>query len=246
MFFIERIFRFIWFATVMTYRTIKAFIGCLFLKNKNDFFFSEMKKWANEVLKSMETEVVVRGTENISPDETYIFIANHTGYIDIPILVKAIPDNIHFMYRKSLEKIPMLGLALKTSPFIPIVRENNKNAMKGVEKAVESLQNSGSIILFPEGTRSKNGELLPFKRGAFLIASKSQKTIIPITVVGVEKIFPSDKKFYFRKGKIIVTINPPIEKLSDERNQLMQQINSLEAFYQEQIKFVKIEVENVK
>jgi len=225
---------------VMSYSAIKVFVCSFFLKDKNSFFFKEMSKWASGILRATGTEVVVRGAENIAPNETYIYVANHTNYIDIPILVKAIPDKIHFMYRASLQKVPMLGLALKTSPFIPIVRENNKNAMDGINKAVASLNNSGSVILFPEGTRSKTGELAPFKRGAFLIASKSNKKIIPVSIVGVEKICPPDKNLHFNKGQVIVTINKPIESLSEERNELSQQINSLHAFISEQIHTVQV------
>jgi 1-acyl-sn-glycerol-3-phosphate acyltransferase len=241
MFFIERIFRFFWFATVMSYRAIKVFICSFFVKDKSSFFFKEMDKWANGILRATGTEVIVRGMKNIAPNETYIYIANHTNYIDIPILVKAIPDKIHFMYRASLQKVPMLGIALKTSPFIPLVPENSKNAMAGINRAISSLNDSGSVILFPEGTRSKTGELAPFKRGAFLIASKSNKKIIPVSVVGVEKICPPNKNLQFNKGRVIVTINKPIESLSEERNELSQQINSLHAFINEQINSTRIE-----
>ena len=220
---------------VMSYRAIKVFVVSIFVKNNADFFFREMSKWANGMLNATDTEVVVRGVENIEPSETYIYIANHVNYIDIPILVKAIPDKIHFMYRESLRKVPMLGIALKTSPFIPVIRESNKNAMEGINMAVESLNNSGSVILFPEGTRSKTGQLASFKRGAFLIAAKSNKKIIPVSIVGVEKVFPPNKKIYFSKGTVIVTINKPIELFAEERNELTQQINTLHTFLAEQI-----------
>jgi len=135
-------------------------------------------------------EVIVTGTENLSKDENYIYIANHTNLIDIPILVKALQnDNINFMYRQSLQKIPMLGLALKISPFIPIVRESSKNAMQSVEQASNTLLNA-SVIMFPEGTRNYTGEVAKFKRGAFLLAQISKKKIVPISISGVEKITP--------------------------------------------------------
>ena len=225
----------------MSYRAIKVFIVSFFLKNKSDFFFKEMSKWANSMLNATDTEVVVRGVENINPNETYIYIVNHVNYIDIPILVKAIPDKIHFMYRESLRKVPMLGIALKTSPFIPIIRGDNKNALDGINKAVESLNNSGSVILFPEGTRSKTGKLAPFKRGAFFIAAKSNKKIIPISIVGVEKIFPPEKMIHFNKGTVVVTINQSIELVAENRNELTKQINALHTLINEQINSTQTE-----
>jgi 1-acyl-sn-glycerol-3-phosphate acyltransferase len=139
------------------------------------------------------TKVVVSGIENIDENEKYIYIANHTNLIDIPIAVKALQhDNINFVYRESLQKVPMLGLALRKSPFIPIVRENSKNAMASVEKANNILKNA-SVIMFPEGTRSYTGETGKFKRGAFLLATMSNKKIVPISIAGVELITPSTK-----------------------------------------------------
>jgi len=96
------------------------------------------------------------------------------------------------MYRKSLQKVPVLGLALKISPCIPIIREDSINAMSSVEKAKNSLSNT-SVILFPEGTRNYTGIVGHFKRGAFLLAQKSNKKIVPISICGVEKIAPPQK-----------------------------------------------------
>jgi 1-acyl-sn-glycerol-3-phosphate acyltransferase len=114
----------------------------------------------------------------------------------------------------------MLGLALKTSPFIPIVREKGKNSMAGIDKATEILKDSGSVILFPEGTRSKNGTIAKFKRGAFLIASKSKKKIVPVTVDGVERIMPQHQKIQLEKGTVYVTINKPIDYIPQDKTQL--------------------------
>jgi len=211
-------------ALITTFRAIKVVLRGIVNKQKGDYFYEEMKKWANELLKIMEIEVIVKGTENIN-ENNYIYLCNHTNYIDIPILIKALAaDKINFVYRKSLQKVPMLGFALKHSPFIPISRENiSKTSISQANKTL----NSGSIIIFPEGTRSKTGDINVFKRGAFSIAVLSKKSIVPIAISGVEKVTPPDKKLKINKGKIIVEICPPIKELPEEKEQLLKIISDM-------------------
>lgn len=233
---IKRSFRLTCAIATIIYRTITVLIKMKFADNPKDIFSKEMKIWAKNTLKHLKINVQVQGCENISENETYIYIANHTNLIDIPILVEAIPDNIHFMYKQSLQKVPVLGTALKASPFVPIVRENNKNAMNGINKSIEALQNTGSVIVFPEGTRSKTGELATFKRGAFAIASKSNKKIVPISIKGVEKIMPPNNNWRINKGTVRVIINKPIEKLPEERNEQIRIINEIHSLIEQQLK----------
>jgi 1-acyl-sn-glycerol-3-phosphate acyltransferase len=211
-----------------------------FSNNFTDFFFKEMKLWGKKIVEISEIELEIEGIENLSENEKYIFVANHTNLLDIPVLIEAIPQNIHFMYKSSLQKVPMLGMALKISPFIPLIRENNKNAMSGIENATKLLDKSGSVIIFPEGSRSETGELAQFKRGAFLIASKSNKKIVPVSIIGIEKILPKNQKFRINKGKVLVIINKAIEKIPENRTEMMNFINNLNDFMKNQIENRKI------
>ena len=220
------------------YRTIKVITRGLINKSKGNYFYEEMKKWANELLHSTGTQIIVNGLENICnnsknvDDEKYIYISNHTNLLDIPILIKALAhDKINFMYRKSLQKVPVLGFALKYSPFISIVRENIKKT--NMELANNILQNAGSVVIFPEGTRSRTGKITKFKRGAFTLASLSNKKIVPICISGVENITPPNKTFKINKGKVIVQIGQPITKLPTERNELLKVIEQIEMLFAE-------------
>jgi 1-acyl-sn-glycerol-3-phosphate acyltransferase len=224
---------------IVTKRATRAFFKSTILKKDINHFFYEFEKWADDLLVATRTQVIVKGLENINLDEKYIYIANHTNYLDIPILVQAIPDRIHFVYRQSLQKIPMLGLALKASPFIPIVREKGKNSMAGIDKATEILSKSGSVILFPEGTRSKNGEIAKFKRGAFLIASKSKKKIVPVTIDGVERVMPQNQKIQLDTGIVYVTINKPIDNIPEDKTQLSVLMEEIRQQMIEQKKHIK-------
>lgn len=211
-------------ALITTFRAIKVVIRGILNNHKGDYFYQETKRWADKLLKITKTEVIVKGLENINGNN-YIYLCNHTNYIDIPVLVKALStDKINFVYRKTLQKVPMLGFALKHSPFIPISRENISKT--SITQANQTL-NTGSIIIFPEGTRSKTGEINIFKRGAFTIAILSKKNIVPIAVSGIEKITPHDKKLKVIKGKVIVEICEPIKELPQEKEQLLQLIGEI-------------------
>ena len=212
-------------ALFTTFRAIKVVIRGIINKGEGDYFYEEMKKWATELLKST-AEVKVKGLENIDKNEKYIYIANHTNLIDIPILIKAIEhDKINFVYRESLQRVPMLGFALKHSPFIPIVRENFKKT--SIEYANNILKKTGSVVIFPEGTRSRTGEIGTFKRGAFMLATLSNKKIVPICISGVENITPPNGGLKINKGKVLVEFLSPIEKLPTERNELLTAIKNI-------------------
>ena len=218
-----KLFKIIFFTT---FRTLKVFLN-LQNKQRQNYFYEEMKIWAEELLESTKTEIIVKGIENINFEDTYIYISNHTNLLDIPILIKTLSnDKINFIYRKSLQKVPILGFALKHSPFIPIVRENIKIA--NMEQANDILQNSGSVVIFPEGTRSKTGNVIKFKRGAFMLAVMSNKKIVPISISGVEKITPPIKRLKINKGKVIVQICSPIDKLPTDRTNLLIEIEKIQ------------------
>jgi 1-acyl-sn-glycerol-3-phosphate acyltransferase len=227
-------------ALFTTFRTIKVVLRGILNKQQGDYFYEETKLWANELLQSTKTKIIIKGIDNLNFNETYIYIANHTNLLDIPILIKALAnDKINFIYRESLQKVPVLGFALKHSPFIPIVRENIK--ITNMEQANNILQNSGSVIIFPEGTRSKTGNIAKFKRGAFMLAMMSNKKIVPIAISGVEKITTPDKAFTINQGKVIVEICPPIDKLPTDRSKLLNVIENI----QNMITNIKIQNNNM-
>lgn len=233
--FIERTARLIAFTWFLIFRTTIALVGLVIFRKKPEFFDIQAKKWATSALKALGTNVIVKGKENIKKDESYIFIANHTNLLDIVILLHAIPQPIHFVYRKSLEKVPILGIALKLSPFIPIVRESNNNASAAINRAVNALEQNASIIIFPEGTRNYNGVLNGFKRGAFVIAERTNKPIVPVCVRGVWNITPQKKGFALNKGNVEVFINKPAEKYPSERLEQLDYIKKLQIEMQKQV-----------
>ena len=179
-------------------------------KRKNiDYFHNTAKKWANKILKIAGVVTKIEGLEKIIPNESYVFVSNHLSLFDIPVLQSALPCNFRIVYKKELEKVPFFGYVLAKSPYIGIVREDSKDAMKGIKQAIEDFQKGASVLLFPEGTRSVDGKLQNFKRGAFMLAAKSRKPLVPITLIGTNKIMPKGK-LYFVQGEVRVIIHDPI------------------------------------
>jgi len=213
---------------ITTYFALKVIIA-MKISGRKDVFYKNSHSWGRILLKVCGVSIQIVGIENIQLGITYIYVSNHSSLFDIPVVLGMIPDNIRIMYKKELEKIPFMGWALKSSPFISVNRSDPRNAMAGLEEALKSVQEDVSVVIFPEGTRSKDGSLGAFKRGAFVLASRSGKTIIPITIVGTNKILPSNS-FDFTRGQVKLIIGKPITAgnivdRSDEK-ELMNSVRS--------------------
>lgn len=160
-------------------------------------------------------KVEAAGKELLDPSAKYIFIANHLSYFDIPILMVAIPNNVRFIYKDSLTKIPILGWGMYLGKYIPIDRDNVRNAMKGLKKAVERIATGISVVIFPEGTRSMDGVPGEFRRGMFILADEAKVPLVPTTIIGSNDIMPRGK-FKIDSGKVKVIFSKPVEYRKDK------------------------------
>jgi 1-acyl-sn-glycerol-3-phosphate acyltransferase len=181
----------------------------MFFSDKSAFH-KVARFWAKSILFIARIKLDVTGLEFISKDKSYIFCANHSSLLDIPVLQTAIPQDFRIIYKKELEKIPIFGWGLGKSPYIGIRRQNGRDSMSGIDEAVESIKTGESVVIFPEGTRSPDGNLGEFKRGAFLLASRSAKEIVPVTIIGSAKLLPN-KELLLSSGTIKVVISQPIQ-----------------------------------
>jgi 1-acyl-sn-glycerol-3-phosphate acyltransferase len=177
---------------------------------KASAFHQLARKWANSLLRISNVKLEIHGLENLDLNKNYIFLSNHISLFDIPVLLSALPHSFRIVYRKSLEKIFYFGYMLKISPYIAIVREDSKNALEGLKQAIEETKKGISVLIYPEGTRSPDGNLGEFKRGGFMLAAKSQKEIVPISIIGTNLILPKGQ-IEFVKGKVTVYIHKPID-----------------------------------
>ena len=160
-------------------------------------------------------KVEVEGKEKLNPDDNYIFISNHLSYFDIPILMIAIRNNVRFIYKDTMTKIAVLGWGMYLGQYIPINRENVREAMKSLKKAAQKVINGISVVIFPEGTRSMDGTLGEFKRGIFVLADEAKVPLVPTAIVGSNVIMPRGK-FQIKSGNVRVVFSEPVPYKKDK------------------------------
>jgi 1-acyl-sn-glycerol-3-phosphate acyltransferase len=126
----------------------------------------------------------VAGREHLTPGQAVVFCSNHQSNIDPPILFQALHPRLHILFKRELTRLPLLGKAFQIGGFVPIDRASREQSMAAIDQAAASLRDGNSFLTFPEGTRSRTGALLPFKRGPFLMALKAQVPIVPVAIQG--------------------------------------------------------------
>ena len=181
--------------------------------------------WARWIIWSTGIDYEIMGLENIKQDKQYIFMSNHESALDILFGIACLPCNIVFLAKKELFKIPVFGWAMLAAGSIKIDRKNPERAKKSINNAVETfIQATFSTIIFPEGTRSDAGELLPFKKGGFILAIRSKLPVVPVTILGAGDILPKGS-FVFKKGHIKVIVSEAIDTLKmtvEDKDKLLQ------------------------
>jgi 1-acyl-sn-glycerol-3-phosphate acyltransferase len=151
----------------------------------------------------------VKGLENIDLNQPYIFVSNHASMADIPTVLVALNGKVNIIFKKELTWVPIWGWALRFGPFIMIDRSNPRDAMASIERAVKTIRSGQSVILFLEGTRTRDGKLQPFKRGAFTLAAKSGVPVLPMTINNTFGIMPKGS-FIVKQADISVVLEKPI------------------------------------
>ena len=170
-----------------------------------------IKMWARWVIWSTGIQYEIDGLDNLNLDKQYIFMSNHESALDIVLGVAAIPSNIVFLAKKELFRVPVFGWAMEAAGMIKIDRQNPEIARKSVSEAVETLMHSSfSTLIYPEGTRSNGEELLPFKKGGFILAIRTQLPVVPITILGAGNVLPKGT-LAIKKSHIKIIIDAPLE-----------------------------------
>lgn len=180
--------------------------------------------WSRMVCWLAGVKVEVRGRENISPSTSYIFVCNHQGAFDIWAIYGYLNHNFKWMMKKSLEKIAFVGYACRRSGHVFVDSNSLQSIKQTIEEARHRLKDGMSLVIFPEGTRTKTGSLGDFKRGAFLLAGEFRLPVVPLSIKGAFDIMPKDS-YFPRPGKIVLTIHQPInpgESGFNTRNLLAQ------------------------
>ncbi len=166
--------------------------------------------WSTAFLAVPPVRWTVEGADRIEPGTQYFFLANHLSNFDIPLLFRAIPTPIRYLAKKELYKIPVFAQALKVGGIVKIDRGAGASTYAAINEGVAKAKENGySLIVFPEGTRSRDGELHPFKKGAFRMAIATGLPVVPVTVNGTWEVWPPGSKLFY-KGDASVVIHEPI------------------------------------
>jgi len=164
----------------------------------------------------------VHGIEKIDRESSYVFMANHTSFLDGLLLFMIIPHPVRVLLKKEAFRIPIIGLGMRTVGFIPVDRKGLRGGKQSIDKATHLMKEEGySFLIFPEGTRSRNGLLQPFKRGGFFLTVNTQVPIVPITIKGTFELMPKGS-FSVKRGKIKVIFHEPVQVKGFNRHSLTE------------------------
>ena len=154
--------------------------------------------------------VEVKGLERTDPKQTYIFTPNHQSFIEVPLLVTFLKRNLAYLAKKELFKYPIWSHGIRLMGVVPVDRSNTLSAVESARRATENLRHGKSYVIYPEGTRSRDGRLLPLKKGAFMMAIDAGVPIVPVLISGSTKIMPKGEIKIF-PSTVYITVHEPIE-----------------------------------
>jgi 1-acyl-sn-glycerol-3-phosphate acyltransferase len=172
-------------------------------------------------------QIKVEGRDKI-PAGTCLFLANHTSFVDALPIMWAVPRRVGVLLKESLFSIPLIGWAFRLAKFVPVERGNKESGMASVELAAERMNQGMSFLAYPEGTRSYDGRLLPFKKGVFILAIKARAKIIPMVMTNGHRIAPKGT-LKIAPGEVIVRFGEPIDASSytvDQRAELAKRVRT--------------------
>jgi len=198
-------------------------IFAAFIPPRGDWYLLFARGWARTVLAATGVPYRTEGADRLEAVEGCLYFANHESLFDIFVLLAALPGRLRFLAKKSLFSIPVLGWSMAAAGFVPIDREDRRRAAESLEVAGRRIRAGMRLIVFPEQTRTRTGEMLPFKKGGVLLALKTGAPIVPVGIAGT---FAIQRRGGFRldPGPVAVVIGDPIpvagRPLSD-RNALL-------------------------
>lgn len=193
-------------ATILT--AIFTIIFCA-IGNSNTIGFYPAVVWARFASLLAFSPVQVIGRENLKNDQSYVFAANHTSLYDIFVIYGFLGRSFKWVMKKEIRDIPFVGRACKSAGHIFINRKAMKEAFHSIEEVKKTLSGGVSVVIFPEGTRTKTGVTAPFKRGAFKVALETNLPIVPVSIVGAYDLWPTTRK-YPMPSKLTLVIHPPV------------------------------------
>ena len=197
-----------WFSAIAIVAPFLLLLCRIF--NNENLIYSPVRFFVRLGLALVNVRVEVNGIERLDPDQTYIFTPNHQSLIEVPLFVTYLGCNPAYLGKKEVFKYPIFGYGIRMVGVVPVDRSNSPAAVESAKVATENLKRGKSYVVYPEGTRSKDGRLLPFKKGAFMMAIDAGVPVVPISVSGATRIMPKGQVKIF-PSTVRLTIHEPID-----------------------------------
>lgn len=226
---IRSLILFVYYALGLTL-VLPWFILWTLITGKPDAMYTMAMGTVSSGLKLIGVRVRLEGLENIPPS-VCVFAANHISTIDPLAFIPAIPRRIAILVKKELFRIPFLGAAMSLADFVAVDRADREAAAASVDLAVERLKHGRSFAVYPEGTRSPDGRLRPFKKGTFVMAIQAGVPVLPVSISGAQEIMPKGD-WKIRGGEVVVRFGPPVNAADytlEARGDLLDRVHSLVA-----------------
>jgi 1-acyl-sn-glycerol-3-phosphate acyltransferase len=182
--------------------------------------------WLALALSGIRYRVI--GEENLPLGRAAVYCSNHESNVDPPVLFDAMHPMMHILYKHEIDKIPILARAFRMGGFIPVDRRNKEAAMRSIEAGARSISAGNSFLIFPEGTRSRTGDLLPFKKGGFIMAIKAQAPIVPVAITGGRAAMKRGSPWIY-PVRVTIKVGQPIETAGftlDERDEVIERVRT--------------------
>ena len=202
-------------------------LGTIITKNEN-IMYAPVRFFVRLGLALVGVRVEAKGLDLTDPNQTYIFTPNHQSFIEVPLLVTYLKHNFAYLAKKELFKYPIWKQGITLIGVVPIDRSNTQSAVESARLATEKLRNGKSYVIYPEGTRSRDGRLLPFKKGAFMMAIEAGVPIVPVSISGSTKIMPKGEIKIF-PSTVYITVHEPISTAGYSRENIAELMKTTRA-----------------
>lgn len=190
------------------------------------------RMWARSIMFASRIKVTVNGLANIDPTQSYVYMSNHQSNFDIPVLLAYLPVQFRWLAKAELFKIPIFGRAMRGAGYIKIDRYNQESAFESINEAARKMKNGVSAMIFPEGTRSRDGNIRSFKKGGFVMAVNAGVPIVPIVLKGTWTIMDKSS-LIINTGEVSLNILAPIATTGYTRETKDDLIKSVRAVIRE-------------
>lgn len=169
----------------------------------------QQRRWGESILRAAHIDIEVVGRQHVHAQTPYVVVANHASSLDPPVLFSGLPIGMTYVAKVELLKVPVFGPIIARTGAVFVPRGDHGQAQVVLERAAERVRAGQNVLVFAEGTRSLDGHLLPFKKGAFVLAIAAQAEILPVTIVGTRDLMPSHA-IAVHPGRVQLHIHPPI------------------------------------